>query len=66
MSESVKVTIIEKERWSYTPTTRYDVVIKVTPEFMGEPKHIVSDDEKAEYISQRVKEEFYKVLIKVL
>ena len=62
MSESVRVTIIEKESWSYILPTRYDVLVKATPEFMNEPKHVVSDEEKAEYISQRIKEEFYKVL----
>ena len=64
MSESVRVTIIEKEGWSYVSPTRYEVVVKATPEFMMEPKELISDEEKAEYISQRIKEEFYKVLTK--
>ena len=64
MSESVRVTIIEKEGWSYVSLTRYEVVVKATPEFMMEPKELISDEEKAEYISQRIKEEFYKVLTK--
>jgi len=64
MSEPVSVTIIEKEVWTYMRSTLYEVVVKVTPEFMREPKEVVSDEEKAEYISQRIKEEFYKILMK--
>lgn len=63
MGESVRVTIVEKEGWSYIAPTRYDVVVKATPEFMREPEYILSNEEKVEYISQRIKEEFYNVLI---
>lgn len=66
MREAVKVTIIEKEGWSYTSPVKYSVIVKATPEFMLEPKEFISYEEKAEYISQQIKDEFYKILTKNL
>ena len=66
MGESVKVTIIQEDEFSYINPSRFTVVIKMTPEFMHEPAHIISDEEKAEYISQMVANEFYKELTKHL
>lgn len=66
LSEAVRVTIIEKEGWSYSKPTRYEVIVKASPEFMREPEQILSEEEKVEYISQRIKEEFYKLLTKNL
>jgi len=63
MNKAVQITIIETEDWtSSTPIGRYIVIVKVTPEFMQEPEHIVSHSEKAEYIAQEIKEEFLKKL----
>jgi hypothetical protein len=54
MSEAVKVVIIEKEGWNFS-TPKYEVFVKPSREFMMEPKEIISDEEKSEYISQRIK-----------
>lgn len=64
MSQSVSVYINKKGCESYSYMVRYDVVVRPTADFMNEPKEIVSDEARAEYISQRIKEEFYKLLIK--
>lgn len=55
----VKVTIIENKGW---PVLTYEVRVKVTPEFLGGPSQLISDEEKAEVIAQRIKKEFYKLL----
>ena len=62
MSEAVTVVIIQKDNFSYSTGTNFEVIVKMTPEFMCEPKEIIPDLEKAEYVSQRVKEEMYKHL----
>jgi hypothetical protein len=41
---------------------KYEVLLKVSPEFMNEPDKIMSMEQKAEIISQRIKEEFIKLL----
>jgi len=64
MGEAIKVIIKETEdKWSYSLPARFEVHIKASPEFMREPEFMLTDEEKSEQISQRVKEEFYKYLM---
>jgi hypothetical protein len=62
MNESVKVTIIQENKdW---PITKFVVFVKTTPEFINEPKEMIFDEQKVEYISQQIKEEFCRFLTK--
>lgn len=61
---AIKVAIIETQDWSPMYYKKFDVTVKVTPEFMMEPKELISDEEKIEFIAEEIKQQFIKQLSK--
>jgi hypothetical protein len=61
-ADTIKVVITSKEPFTTIMPVKYEVLLKVSPEFMNEPDKIMSMEQKAEIISQRIKEEFIKLL----